>query len=182
MQVPKRHLPVVGLLGLVLIAAAGGTVYYYQFLHPPNTSCGVPSHRLVFMTAVIFEAGGFQITNGAYLNQTDAPTFNATAGPGLKGVKHQNYTETGTTINANVGDTVTLYIWGVNSTNPAQVGGLSGHGFSMSPFVQSGVIPLGKWFTATFTVTQAGTFAYFCTIFCSKNHPLMTGNMVVSCG
>lgn len=182
MQIPKRHLPIVGLLGLVVIAAAGGGIYYYAYLHPPCSPCGVPSHRLFFMTATIFEAGGFQIQNGAYLNQTDAPSYNATAGPNLSGVKHQNFTTTGNTINAFVGDTVTLYIFGVNSTNPNQVLNLQAHGFSMSPYVPSAVIPLGKWFTVTFTVNQAGTFLYFCTITCSPKHPLMTGSMVVSSG
>lgn len=182
MQVPKRHLPIVGLLGLVVMAAAGGGVYYYAYLHPPSTSCGVLSHRLFFMTATIFEAGGFQIINGAYLNQTDAPVFSSTAGPSLVGVKHQNYTATGITLNAIVGDVVTLYIYGVNSTNPNQINGLQAHGFTMSPYVASGVIPLGKWFSITFTVTQAGTFPYFCTITCSPKHYLMGGNMVASCG
>jgi plastocyanin len=182
MQVPKRHLPIVGLLGLVVIAAAGGSIYYYAYLHPPCTPCGVPSHRLFFMTATIFEAGGFQIVNGAYLNQTDAPSFNATSGPSLLGVKHQNYTASGTTINAIVGDTVTLYIRGVNSTDPNQILNLKAHGFSMAPYVSSGVIPLGKWYSVTFTVNQAGTFPYFCTITCSPKHYLMSGNMVVSSG
>ena len=180
MQVPKRHLPIVGLLGLVLIAAAGGGIYYYAYLHPPCSPCGVPSHRLYFMTAEIYEQGGFKIANGAYLNQTDPPNFNATSGPNLSGVKHQNYTATGNTINAILGDTVTLYIFGINSTDPAQVNKLQAHGFSMSPYVPSGVIPLGKWYTVTFTVNQRGTFLYFCTITCSPKHSLMTGSMVVS--
>jgi len=182
LQVPKKHLPVVGILGLVMIAAAGGGIYYYAYLHPPSASCGVPSHRLIFMTAIIFELGGFQVTNGAYLNQTDVPAFNATSGPTLAGVKLHNYTATGSTINAIVGDTVTLYIRGINSTDPRQFGGIVGHGFAMSPFVQSSTIPLGKWFSVTFTVTQAGTYPYFCTIPCSDKHGLMNGNMVVSCG
>jgi len=181
MQVPKRHLPIVGLLGLVVIAAAGGGIYYLAYLHPPSSSCGVPSHRLIFMTAVIFEQGGFQINKGAFLNGT-APPFNATAGPSLAGVKYHNYTASGSTINAIVGDTVTLYIYGINSTDSAQFGGIVGHGFSMAPYVSSATIPLGKWYTVTFTVTQAGTFPYFCTIPCSNKHFLMTGNMVVSCG
>jgi FtsP/CotA-like multicopper oxidase with cupredoxin domain len=140
------------------------------------------------MTAVILELGGFQITNGAYLNQSTSPTFNATAGPSLVGVKHQNYTADHQIINAIVGDTITLYIYGVNSTDPRQFSGILGHGFTVSPpvNVQSGImpgtIPLGKWYTVTFTVTQAGTYAYFCTIPCSKGHGSMTGSMVVSCG
>jgi hypothetical protein len=190
MQVSKRHLPIVGLLGLVVIAAAGGSVYYYQFLHPPNTSCGVPSHRLLFMTAVIQELGGFQIINGAYLNQTTAPTFNATAGPSLVGVKHQNYTAPSDhkTINAIVGDTITLYIYGINATDSRQFPGIAGHGFDISPSVTvtsgglHGTIPLGKFYTVTFVVTQTGTYLYLCWIPCSNGHGNMNGNMVVSCG
>jgi plastocyanin len=176
------------LLGLVVIAAAGGGIYYYEYVSPPGTSCGVASHRLFFMTAVIFELGGFQITNGAYLNQSTAPAFNATSGPSLVGVKHQNYTAPSDhkTINAIVGDTITLYIYGVNSTDPRQFAGIAGHGFTISPSVNgqfgTGTIPLGKWYTVTFTVTQAGTYAYFCTIPCSNGHGSMTGSMVVSCG
>jgi len=181
-------LPVVGLLGLVVIAAAGGGIYYYAYVSPPTTSCGVASHRLFFMTAVILELGGFQITNGAYLNQTTEPTFNATAGPSLVGVKHQNFTAPSDrkTINAIVGDTITLYIYGVNSTDSRQFPGIPGHGITISPSVNgqfgTGTIPLGKWYTVTFTVTQAGTYAYFCTIPCSNGHGQMTGSMVVSCG
>lgn len=190
MQVSKRHLPIVGLLGLVVIAAAGGSVYYYQFLHPPNTSCGAPSHRLVFMTAIIQELGGFQITNGAYLNQTTDPAFNKTAGPSLVGVRHQNYTAPSDhkTINANVGDTITLYIYGINATDSRQFAGIPGHGFTLSPSIQPtsggfpGTIPLGGWYSVTFVVTQAGTYVYFCTIPCSNGHGNMNGNMVVSCG
>jgi len=140
------------------------------------------------MTAIIFELGGFQITNGAYLNQSTPPVFNATAGPSLVSVKHQNYTAPSDhkTINAIVGDTITLYIYGVNSTDPRQFAGIAGHGFTISPSVNgqfgTGTIPLGKWYTVTFTVTQAGTYAYFCTIPCSNGHGQMTGSMVVSCG
>jgi len=140
------------------------------------------------MTAIIFELGGFQITNGAYLNQSTPPVFNATAGPSLVSVKHQNYTAPSDhkTINAIVGDTITLYIYGVNSTDPRQFVGIAGHGFTISPSVNgqfgTGTIPLGKWYTVTFTVTQAGTYAYFCTIPCSNGHGQMTGSMVVSCG
>src|SRR5690349_12079769 len=105
MQVPKRHLPVVGLLGLIVIAATGGTIYYYQFLTPHQSSHGPPSHRLVFMTAIVYEEGGFKFYDTAYLNQTSLPSFNASnGGPSLIGVKYQNYKPSSTdnqTINAN---------------------------------------------------------------------------------
>src|SRR5437867_5763290 len=120
MQLPKRHLPVVGLLGLIVIAAAGGTVYYYQFLTPHGVSRGTPVHRLVFMKATVFEEGGFSITNTAYLNQTNLPDFNASKGYNLTGVKYQNYKSSpndNKTVYANSGDTLTFYILGENATH-----------------------------------------------------------------
>src|SRR2546428_250002 len=38
MQVPKKHFPIVGLLGLMVVAAAGGGGYYYQFVLSHATS------------------------------------------------------------------------------------------------------------------------------------------------
>src|SRR5437879_12659421 len=101
-QAPKKHLPVVGLLGLVIIAAAGGTIYYYQFATPHTH--GTPAHRLVFMTAVIQELGGLHIHNTAYLNQTTLPAFDNANGYNLTDVQFQHYLPSPsdtTTINPN---------------------------------------------------------------------------------
>ena len=193
MQVPKRHLPVVGLLGLVVIAAAGGTVYYYQFLTPHQSSCGVPSHRLIFMTAEIQEVGGFKVYNTAFLNQTTLPAFNA-SGPVLGGVNFKDYKPSSNdnkTINVNVGDEVTFYIKSVDTSDSRQVS--SSHGFQISGpatlAVVSGslpaagaTIPFGTWFSVTIRFDTAGAYIYFCTVICSAQHGSMNGNISVSCG
>ncbi len=193
MQVSKRHLPVVGLLGLVVIAAAGGTVYYYQFLTPHQSSCGAPSHRLVFMTAKIQEVGGYNVYNMAFLNQTTLPAFNA-SGPVLGGVSFKDYkpsSNNNKTINVNVGDEVTFYIQAVNASDPRQVS--SSHGFQISgPSTLAVVdgslpaagatIPFGTWFSVTIRFDTAGAYIYFCTVVCSAQHGSMNGNIQVSCG
>src|SRR5215471_13895914 len=106
---PKRHFPMVGLLGLVVIAAAAGPVVYYQFIAPPNTSCGLhPAHRLIFMTAMIKERGGYNIVNAATLNQSSLPSFSNVTGPDLSGVSFHDYkTADNSTIYSNIGDNVT---------------------------------------------------------------------------
>jgi plastocyanin len=195
-QVPKKHLPVLGLLGLVVIAASGGTIYYYQFVLPHASSCGVASHRLVFMTAQIQELGGFKVTRTAYLNQTAAPSFSPSKGANLTGVNIHDYkgAADNKTIDASVGDTITLYIFGVNATQAqGQIPGIAGHGFQITGpsevTIVSGnlpstgaTIPFNQWYTLTFTVTATGTYLYFCTIPCSPLHGQMNGNIVVSCG
>jgi len=197
LQISKRHLPVVGLLGLVVIAAAGGTVYYYQFLTPHQSSCGAPSHRLIFMTARIQEipiVGGFKVYNTAFLNQTSLPGFNATSGPGLAGVNLKDYKPSSTdnrTINVNVGDEVTFYIQSINASDSRQVS--TSHGFQISGpttlAVVSGslpaagaTIPFGTWFSVTIRFDTAGAYIYFCTVVCSAQHGSMNGNIQVSCG
>jgi len=198
MQVPKRHLPVVGLLGLIVIAAAGGTVYYYQFFTPHQTTHGPISHRLIFMTATVYEEGGFRIYDTAYLNQTSLPSadlagksFNASIGPVLAGLNYTNYKPTSTdnqTINANVGDTLTFFIRGVNATHTAPLFS-DHHGFTIDIQPQpvtvtdgqlGGNILFGKWYTVSFTVSAAGLYEYRCTVFCSNGHPQMFGNIIVS--
>ena len=194
MQVPKRHLPVVGLLGLIVIAAAGGTVYYYQFLTPHQSSCGVPSHRLMFMTAEIQEIGGFKVYNTAFLNQTSLPGFNASYGPSLAGVSLNDYKPSSNdnkTINVNVGDEVTFYIKAVDSKDSRQVS--TSHGFQISGPATLAVvdgnlpatgatIPFDTWFSVTIRFDTAGEYIYFCTVICSAQHGSMNGNISVSCG
>src|SRR5207247_9141034 len=106
MQVPKKHFPIVGLIGLVVVAAASGGVYYYQFVLSHATVTYLPSHRLVFMTAIVQEEGGFHITNTAFLNQSNLPKFNSTSGASMTGVNYTNYRgeSDNITIEAHVGD------------------------------------------------------------------------------
>jgi plastocyanin len=204
MQVPtKKHFPVAGLLGLVVVAAAGGGVYYYQFVLSHATVTFAPSHRLVFMTAIIQEEGGFHITNTAFLNQTNLPAFNATAGAGnMTGVKYQKYQgrSDNKTIDAHVGDTITFYVYGENATSSDPALHVSkGHGFDIigsgsftvntsanSPGILGGTnpanppIPFGKWYSVTVTFNSAGSYTYLCSIVCSPLHGNMNGQIVVT--
>lgn len=154
-----------------------------------STSPAIPAHRLIFMTAIIHENGGFGVTSLAFLNQTSLPSFDPTSGPNLTGVDYTNYTGgNSNTIYANTGDTLTFYVLGRNSTDPAQVASLQGHGFEISgpstftidQGALPGTIPLGKWFTITVTFWKPGTYLYFCVIVCSPTHALMTGSIVIS--
>ncbi len=200
MQVPKTRFPIVGLITLVLLGAAAGSIYYYQFIAPPSTLCGThPSHRLVFMTAVVQEwpgIGGFRITNTAFLNQTTLPQFSTTLGANLTGVQYQNYQASpgNKTLNTNIGDTVTLYIKAIStnetSGTPIQYAGAPGHGFDISgsPYsVDQGTLPesviaWGTWYTVTFHVMKTGSFTYLCTQPCSNGHSQMNGSFVAGCG
>ena len=203
MQVSKKHFPVVGLLSLMLIGVAAGSVYYYQFIVPPSTACGTtPAHRIIFMTAVIQEwpgIGGFRITNTAFLNQTDSPAFDQSLGANLTGVQYKNYQgpSNNKTMEVNIGDTVTLYIKSIstNETGPTppahiQYDSAPGHGFDISgaPYtvlngvLPQGNIPWGTWYTVTFRVTAQGSFLYLCTVPCSDGHGQMTGSFVAGCG
>ena len=202
MQVPKKHFPIVGLLGLVVVAAAGGGVYYYQFVLPHTTVTYTPSNRLVFMTAIVQEEGGFHITNTAFLNQSNLPKFNATSGANMTGVNYQKYRgeSDNRTIDAHVGDTITFYILGVNATGSDPNLHLSkGHGFDIlgsgsftvnsspnSPGILGGTnpsnppIPFGKWYSVTITFKSAGSYTYQCSVVCSPLHGNMNGQIVVT--
>ena len=199
LQVPKRHLPVVGILGLVVIAAAGGGIYYYQFIIPHETVAHVPVHRLVWMNAIVVEDStnghGFEISRLAYLNQSALPKFSASSGANMTNVPHLNYTGSSDnrTIDAFAGDTITFYIYGISAPSPPQTTTI-GHGFLITGpgNVQvtdgsmcadptcSTPIAFGQWFTVTVKLTAAGTYIYFCTIPCSNGHGDMTGSIMVS--
>ena len=202
MQVPKKHFPIVGLLGLVVVAAAGGGVYYYQFVLSHATVTYTPSNRLVFMTAVVQEEGGFHITNTIFLNQTNLPAFNAATGANMTGVQFQKYRgeSDNKTIDAHPGDTITFYILGVNATGSDPNLHLSkGHGFDIfgsgsftvktsanSPGILGGTnpsnppIPYGKWYSVTVTFNSAGSYTYQCSVVCSPGHANMNGQIVVT--
>lgn len=189
MQVPKRHLPIVGLLGLVVVAAAGGGIYYYQFVISHVAPSYVASHRMVFMAATIVDTSpnghGFEITNTAYLNQSSLPNFNA-SGPSLAGVKYTNYKgeSDNSTIDAHPGDTITFYILPTNVTSLKQYPAIPGHGFSLTSPSGSVLVPItqinfGRWYAFTVTVNDSGSYLYMCTYPCSDQHYLMKGNVVV---
>lgn len=192
MQVPKRHLPIVGLLGLVVVAAAGGGIYYYQFVISHVAPTYVASHRMVFINATIVDVSpnnhGFEILNLAYLNQSNLPGFNSTYGPNLSGVKYSNYKgeSDNSTIDAHPGDTVTFYIYSKSvSASSGQISGIMGHGFEVdspsgSVAIPNTVLTFGQWFEFTYKFSDSGVYKYYCTIFCSNLHPKMTGNINVS--
>lgn len=206
LQVPKKHLPVVGIIGIVVIAAAGGGIYYYQFVLPHNMITVQPVHRLIFMTAIVHEEGGFHITDTGILNQTTMPVFSQDNPPNITGVNYRKYlgNSDNNTVSANVGDTITFYIKGLNATSPcgtyADQGksecwqSACGHGFEISGSFKlvngtlggvcgsptNSYIPYFKWYTVTVMFTAKGTYTYFCFIPCSPEHTQMTGNIVVS--
>ncbi len=190
MQVPKRHLPVVGLIGLIVIGATGGTIYYYQFLTPHGVSRAPPAHRLIFMTAIVFEEGGFSITNTAYLNQTSLPAFNSTLGPSLAPpVKYQNYkVSDNKTVYVNTGDTLTFYIFGKNATHTAPLYN-NHHSFSIDIMpvpvsvtdgLLGGNIFFNSWYTVTIKINGPGTYEFRCLVPCSNGHSQMYGNIIAA--
>ncbi len=197
MQVSKKHFPVVGLLSLVLIGVAAGSVYYYQFVVPQARTCAPPVHRVILMRALIQESGGFSIVGFGLWNETSLPppAANYTSqDPRLNfmGVRFTNTTVTNLKmIEANVGDTITVYMLSVNTTNPLQWPpnpprqGL-GHGFDIDQFAIPNVMRLVTWETwgsTTFTVAREGFATYRCFHDCSPAHGQMTGSLAVSgCG
>lgn len=184
-----------GLLGLVLIAAGAGSIVYYQYVVPPQTNCGLnPVHRLIFMTALIKERGGFNIFDAATLGQTNLPSFSTTGGANLTGVSYQNYKTTdNATISGNVGDTITLYIKAISTNetgpNPQQQASATGHGFTIDTPINliSGTLPddnlaWGTWYSITFSIQTRVSSTYHCTQFCSQQHQNMNGGFVSGCG
>jgi len=196
LQIPKKHFPVVGLIGIVLVAAAGGSIFYYQFVLSPSAKCTVaPVHRLIFLTAIIHERGGFTVTNGAILNQQALPKFSNITGPNLANTTYTNYkTSDNSTILGNEGDVVTLYIKSI-STNvtgppPLQKPTATGHGFTIDTDVgvvngtiANDNIVFGTWHTVTIQLpTSLVTSTFHCTQDCSAEHPMMRGGFTVGCG
>lgn len=200
MQVSKKHFPAVGLLSLVLIGVAAASIYYYQFVIPQARTCATPVHRIIFLRALIQEApfNGFSIESAAIWDPTSLPPpsgVNYTSqDPRLNftGVRFTNYTVTSPkTIEANLGDTITVYMLSVNATIPPQwpatppALGL-GHGFGIDQFTIPNAMRLvtwGTWGSTTFTVTSEGFATYRCLHDCSPAHGQMTGSLAVSgCG
>ena len=182
-----------GLLSLVLIGAAAGSIYYYQFIVPQAKNCAAPVHRVIFMRALVQETpfNGFAITGAAILNETGSPlpvAANYTSqDPRLNftGVRLENYTVTSPrTIEANVGDRITIYVLAVNATIPPQYSSALGHGLGIDQFSIPNpirVVRWGTWASITFTVTNEGVSTYRCLHSCSDQHASMTGSLVVGC-
>lgn len=195
---PKKHIPAVGIIGLVLIAAALGSVYYTQFLVSHSTAClVVPEHRLYVMQAIVHERGGFQVQGVYKLNSTAAPLppFSNVTGPKITS---QNATQLAplpdpSLVFGSVGDTITLYIHPVSTNESSvQLPGLQGHGFDIdsksfititnSTIPKSNLINFGAWYTVSFQIVSQGTTKYRCTQTCSNEHPQMNGDLRAGCG
>ena len=192
MQVTKKHFPVVGLLSLVLIGVAAGSIYYYQFVTPHARECGAPVHRIIFLEAIIEEQGGFSISSAAVLNQTGstppAATNQTSSALNFTGVQFSNYTVTNPrVIEANAGDTITIYMLSVNGSSPQwpptpPARGL-GHGLGVDQFTIPKPLQLvtwDKWGSTSFTVAREGVSTFRCLHDCSPQHGSMTGTVVVS--
>lgn len=192
MQVSKKHFPAVGLLSLVLIGVAAGSIYYYQFVVPEARVCATPVHRLIFMEALIQESpfNGFRITSAAIWNETSLPpppAANYTSqDPRLNftGVQFTNYTVTDSkVIEANAGDTITVYMTSVSVTSSDQYSTALGHGFGVVQFAIPDPMQLVEWGrlgSTTFTVSTEGFSTFRCLHVCSDDHGLMTGSLAVS--
>jgi cytochrome c oxidase subunit 2 len=112
-------------------------------------------------------------------NGTTDPTFIAAvadsgtevaAGPRLIDMTARTFAYTPSTITAKKGETITLRIRAQDVD----------HGFSMPPFVPNLVLAPGVTQEVTFTVNQAGTFDYVCTVVCGTGHTSMRGRMTVT--
>ena len=194
MQVPKKQFPAVGLVTLVLIGAAAGAVYYYQFVVPHAGTCGAPVHRLVFLKAIIYEAGGFSITGAAILNETGPPPPTASNQTypvfNFTGVKFTNYTVNNPkAIEAFVGDSITVYMLSVSTGSPQWPPSPSqglGHGFGVDQFKipqEIRLVEWGAWGSTTFIADREGVSTFRCLHDCSPLHGQMTGSLTVSgCG
>lgn len=68
------------------------------------------------------------------------------------------------------GDSVTLNVASTDVT----------HGLSIPDFGVSETLTPGKTTTVTFTANKAGTFSFFCSIFCGSAHSSMQGTLVVN--
>ncbi len=53
------------------------------------------------------------------------------------------------------------------------------HGIAISGYDINAKLYPGKWVEIEFTAEKAGTFPFFCTIYCSPTHGLMMGRLIV---
>ena len=74
------------------------------------------------------------------------------------------------TITVNEGDTVKLTVTSEDTT----------HGISIPEFGVSKTIENGDTVTVEFVADQAGTFSFFCSVFCGSGHGSMKGTLVVN--
>lgn len=199
---PKKHIPAVGIIGLVLIAAALGSVYYTQYLVSHSTAClVVPEHRLYVMEAIIHERGGFHALGIYKLNATNSPSppFDNVTGPKIASPNATQLAplQDPSEILGNVGDIITIYFKAVSTNEsagppkPTQDPSARGHGFDIDSrsfiTITKGNVPndniaFGSWYMVEFQILGIGTTKYRCTQQCSAEHPSMNGNLRAGCG
>ncbi len=74
------------------------------------------------------------------------------------------------TITVKKGETVRLKIMSIDVT----------HGFAITGYnVSTGAINVGESETVEFVADKAGTFTFYCTVYCSPKHALMRGKLIV---
>ncbi len=73
------------------------------------------------------------------------------------------------TIEVNKGDRVKLHITSEDVE----------HGFAISEFGVNANIPAGQSTDVEFVADKAGTFRFFCSVFCGAGHSDMTGQLIV---
>jgi len=201
--VKKRHIPAVGIIGLVLIIVATGGIFHTQFLHPPNTTCTVaPIHRVYVMSAIIQDLQGYQVLAIYQTNITGTIPTNSSGVPST--FNNGNFTNLpartdSKEVYGNPGDLITIFIRSTNSTDSRQYTGIPGHGFDFTDnsFMRnlnvtggSGtasqptptVLAFGKWVTMTFQIAAQGSGGFFCTVSCSDQHQNMKGTLRAGCG
>lgn len=74
------------------------------------------------------------------------------------------------TITVNEGDTVVLNITSEDVE----------HGISIPQFGVSETLPVGEMVTVQFVADEAGTYTFFCNVFCGSGHQSMKGTLVVN--
>ena len=72
-------------------------------------------------------------------------------------------------ITVNKGDTVLLHIQSVDVT----------HGFAITEFNVNSTLTAGQTTDVEFVADQAGTFSFFCSVFCGSGHSDMQGTLIV---
>lgn len=115
-----------------------------------------PAEPVVSTTPVV----NVEISTSTKIMTPSIKTFSITA---------KNWEFTPNTITVKKGDTVKLSIASVDVT----------HGFKLPEFNVSADLVPGKTTNLEFVASKAGTFTYFCNVFCGEGHRDMKGTLIV---
>lgn len=72
------------------------------------------------------------------------------------------------------GETVNIHLTGVSIAD-----GFETHGFAIKEFGVDETVDIGETKTVTFVPDQAGTFSFFCSVFCGQGHTGQVGTLTV---